>query len=122
MHGGNNDRHNNDYDDDDSTILEDSLKCIDNGVTYKTNPNQRINTIRQVESAELCRELCAENTECLYWTWVNKRNNKKCKLKAGILTTGFRRQRSKAVSGTMLNNCRPNSETTTPSNSNILTR
>ena len=59
---------------------------------------------------DLCRQICSETDGCLYWTWqlrAKNGRNKVCKLKSGILETGFRRQRNNAVSGTMLNGCNP---------------
>ena len=59
---------------------------------------------------DLCRQICSETDGCLYWTWLLRAKNgrnKVCKLKSGILDTGFRRQRNNAVSGTMLNGCNP---------------
>ena len=59
---------------------------------------------------DLCRQICSETDGCLYWTWqlrAKNGQNKVCKLKSGILDTGFRRQRNNAVSGTMLNGCNP---------------
>ena len=51
--------------------------------------------------------MCSETDGCLYWTWIRKSKNgrKVCKLKSGIINTGFGRQKNNAVSGTMLNGC-----------------
>ena len=51
--------------------------------------------------------MCAETDECLFWTFLQKRKRKICKLKAGVLNTGWRRKKDNAVSGTMLNGCNP---------------
>ncbi len=118
------------FTDDGGPFLPDELRCVDNGVVYKSNSkllalsgdcfpgcnyslyitgngNDKLNTIFNVESAQMCREFCSENSECFYWTWINKRN-RKCVLKRGIKNSRFRKQKNKAVSGTMLNNCRIN--------------
>merc|ERR1711971_595941 len=99
-----------DPDFDSDKILPDLLQCIDTGVKYKTPKKDRINNVFQVETANLCRQICSETDGCLYWTWLLRAKNgqnKVCKLKSGILDTGFRRQRNNAVSGTMLNGCNP---------------
>ena len=87
-------------------ILPDILKCVDNDVKYKSEEIDKLEKIQNVESAEICRKKCSETNRCLYWTWINKKNKKVCKLKSGVLNTGFRRQKNGAVSGTMLNECR----------------
>ena len=105
---GNNDRGENDeYDDyDDDYDLPDKTDCFDEGVTYKSARRDKLTTIHKVETAELCKEMCEDNDECNYWTWLrNRRGNNKCKLKSGILRSGFRRQKNRATSGTLLNGC-----------------
>ncbi len=92
--------------DDKGNLLPDQISCLDNGVKYLTgSKGNKLQTIFNVESAQTCREYCSENRECLYWTWVNKKN-RKCNLKRAIKSSGFRKQKRKATSGTMLNGCR----------------
>ena len=100
------DEYDQDYDDYDDDKLPDQTDCFDEGVTYKSAKRDKLNTIHRVESAELCKEYCEDNEECTYWTWLRKRNgNNKCRLKSGILRNGFRRQKNRATSGTLLNGC-----------------
>ena len=55
------------------------------------------------KSAKVCQELCQNNNQCNYWTWLRKpRGNTKCRLKSGILSSRFRREKLNAVSGTLL--------------------
>ena len=61
--------------------------------------------IKKVNSADLCRTKCSETDGCLYWIWIQKRKKTQCKLMSGIKTTGFRKKKNNAVSGTMLNGC-----------------
>ena len=86
--------------------MPDKTDCFDEGVTYKSARRDKLTTIHKVETAELCKEMCEDNDECNYWTWLrNRRGNNKCKLKSGILRSGFRRQKNRATSGTLLNGC-----------------
>lgn len=115
-HTGNDDYDNDDDDYGDEDDYDDefppdnSAKCVDQGVVYKSFPKDKITTIFNVDSHELCRKHCAENSQCRYWTWKNRRN-KKCSLKSAVRPSGFRKRRNNAVSGTVLNNCRPQTNT-----------
>lgn len=102
----------NDEDNESDGKLPDQTKCYDEGVSYKSLKRNILSNIFSVESALLCQEMCAENPECSYWIWSKKRNpeNNKCKLTNGILSTGFRRQKPSAISGTMLNGCKPQND------------
>ena len=92
-----------------------AIHCMEYGVVYRSNNIDKIGSIFQVDSAELCRQYCAEDSTCRFWTWFGRRE--KCVLKSGMRKTGFRLLKSAAVSGTMLNNCRPE-EIPTPKSSN----
>ena len=93
--------------DDNGKILPDSLVCVDTDVKYKSPRKAKLDQIRKVESADLCRTKCSETKDCLYWTWFQKRKQKICSLYSRVKNTGFRKKKNKAVSGTMLNGCNP---------------
>ena len=88
-----------------SNILPDELKCVDPGVKYRSPKEHELAKIKNLNSADLCRTKCSETDGCLYWTWIQKRKKMQCKLMSGIKTTGFRKKKNTAVSGTMLNEC-----------------
>lgn len=91
----------NGYDDYDT--LSDETQCFDRGVTYKSAKRDKLESINGVESAKVCQQLCQSNNQCNYWTWLQKRRgNTKCRLKSGILSSRFRREKLNAVSGTLL--------------------
>ena len=95
-------------DDDDfggKDILEDRLACFDQGVAYLFPKSNKINTIHNVESPEICQEFCIEDTECQHWTFVRKTRRNKCKLLIGLFTTGYRNAKPEAISGTLLDGC-----------------
>ena len=95
-------------DDDDfggKDILEDRLACFDQGVAYQFPKSNKINTIHNVESPEICQEFCIEDTECRHWTFVRKTKRNKCKLLNGLFTTGYRKAKSESISGTLLDDC-----------------
>jgi len=68
-------------------------QCIDTGVKYKSKPSGKLQKINDVETADLCREICSETDGCLYWTWIEKARKKVCRLKSNVINTGFRRQK-----------------------------
>ena len=80
------------YDDyDDDYDLPDKTDCWDEGVEYRSAKRDRLNTIHKVQNWELCKEMCENNAECNYWTWLRehinrrgKRKDSKCQLKSGI--------------------------------------
>jgi len=100
-----------DIDEDDSgdngKILPDELNCIDDKVKYRAPKKKKLDKIQKVQSADACRIKCSETRNCLYWTWIQKRQKNSCSLYSRVKNTGFRRQNIKAVSGTMLNGCNP---------------
>jgi len=95
----------NDYDDNNDIILPDLLQCVDNGVKYKSRPRDKLQKIKNIESADLCRQICSETDGCRYWTWIQKPRKTVCRLRADIIKSGFRRKKNNAVSGTLLNGC-----------------
>ena len=94
-----------------SNILPDELKCVDQGVKYKSPKKHELAKIKNLNSADLCRTKCSETDGCLYWTWIQKRKKMQCKLMSGIKTTGFRKKKNNAVSGMMLNGCNTREQT-----------
>ena len=88
-------------------ILPDLLDCVDDGVKYKEKKKKHILGSSRVANADLCRTKCSETDGCLYWTWIKKKKKTTCTLISKLKTTGFRRQKNKAVSGTMLKGCNP---------------
>jgi len=74
------------------------------GVAYISRKSDKLGKQQNVDSPHSCQEICAETTNCLYWTWLEKKKRKKvkqiCKLRSGVRKSGFRRQKDKAVSGT----------------------
>ena len=81
--------------------MVDLFECYDKDVKYIAPKQNKINTIHNVDTPELCQEFCAENTECKYWTFVRKKKTNKCKLLNGIQQSGFRKSKPGAVSGAM---------------------
>ena len=88
-------------------ILPDLLDCVDDGVKYKEKKKKHILGSSRVANADLCRTKCSETDGCLYWTWIKKKKKTTCTLISKLKNTGFRRQKNKAVSGTMLKGCNP---------------
>jgi hypothetical protein len=60
----------------------------------------------RVGTAELCRDLCAEEHGCRFWTWFGFGLKQKCVLKSELRRKRYRIPKPGAVSGTMFNNCR----------------
>merc|ERR1712086_399552 len=80
------------------------LECLEEGIDYiRKNEEAEFANINQVDSADLCREICYVFDECFHWTW--KKEKSSCHLKSEILKTGFRQLKKNYVSGTMLNGC-----------------
>ena len=104
--------------------MVDLFECYDKDVAYKAPKQNKINTIHNVDTPELCQEFCAENTECKYWTFVRKKKTNKCKLLNGIQQSGFRKSKPGAVSGAMLDECdlEDNAEILDPESDRELTK
>ena len=76
--------------DNDGKILPGNrLECLEEGINYiRKNEEAEFATINQVDSADLCREICYVVDECFHWTWNKEKSS--CHLKSEILKTGFR--------------------------------
>ena len=74
-------------------------------MAYLFSKSNKINTIHNVESPEICQEFCIEDIECRHWTVVRKSRRNKCELLNGLFTTGYRNAKSEAISGTLLDGC-----------------
>ena len=76
--------------DNDGKILPGNrLECLEEGIDYiRKNEESEFANINQVDSADLCREICYVVDECFHWTW--KKDKSSCHLKSEILKTGFR--------------------------------
>jgi len=83
----------------------DASLCFDSGIAYLSNKKGKLGNRNNVESASACRDKCAETNKCEYWTWIKKRRNSKCKLFSDVRRGEFRKQKSKAVSGTLSDGC-----------------
>ena len=100
-----------DYDSGDKNVVstnqEESIRCVEYGVVYRSRDSEIIHSILRVDSADLCRQYCAEDPRCRFWSWFGYGPKQKCVLKSGIRLIGFRMSKAGAASGTMLNNCQP---------------
>ena len=76
--------------DNDGKILPGNrLECLEEGIDYiRKNEEAEFANINQVDSADLCREICYVVDECFHWTWNKEKSS--CHLKSEILKTGFR--------------------------------
>ena len=109
-----------DYDEEDeedqnANLEEGIAKCVAVDTSYKFG-KKKITKIDGVRSYQQCQLKCAEESECKYWRF--KRNGK-CVLSRGVKRKNFVKNKPGTTSGTILNGCKPNTNTeeqTTESN------
>ena len=110
-----------DYDDEDycdedggedqnANLEEGVAQCVAADTVYKFGNKKNIITkIDGVGSFQECQIKCAEESECKYWKY---KRNKKCVLSRNIKQKGFIKNKPGIFSGTILNGCNPNTDTT----------
>ena len=62
---------------------------MDEGINYiRKNQDAEFASFDDIETADLCREICYVVGECFHWTFIEKKNA--CYLKSNLIETGFR--------------------------------
>lgn len=101
-----------DYDDDNdqnANLVDNAAKCVAHDTAYKFGKKDSvISKEKGVASFQQCQLNCAEESECKYWKF---KKNGKCILSRNIKKKNFVKNKPGVTSGTILNGCKPNTNT-----------
>ena len=94
-----------DYDYSEDLNLEE-MHCLEVDTLYKYNKEDILESFVGVGNVDECKRVCAENSQCQFWTWKGGKRSKKCTLSKSLKKErNFKRTRVGFSSGSMLGSC-----------------
>ena len=101
-----------DEDDDENNqnanLEDNAAKCVAPDTSYKFGKNNVISKEKGISSFQECQLKCVEESECKYW---KLKQNGKCILSRNTKKRNFIKNKPGTTSGTILNGCKPNTNT-----------